>query len=575
MSEIDAALGPVQDVSEPVGMILGTEDATPLTFWVGVSPDAYLQLDDAVIVETPVPGRGTVRISGIVTDARARHEGASFDTDVFLVDRGILPVDTAVAAQVVATRFEPEVFVPPMPGLPALRARGKDRDEALYFDQMERPLAAGLSRDGEPVFLDLDFLDGTRGAHVNISGVSGVATKTTYALFLLYGLFHSPVLGGYRTNTKAIVFNVKGEDLMWLDKPNARLSEVDRAHYDRLALPAGPFSSVGLWAPPRTGGSSAAPVPMVESRSEGVTAYYWTIREFVRENYLRFLFAEAEDERSQIADLVARVESYLDRECADDPDHEATVIFSGYPVRSFDELCDLIRDQVEDDHSPWRGRLSDATVAAFVRRLDAGRFRLNQNRLIWGREAEHPDRHRIDWEANQVTVVDIHSLHDRAKRFVTGVVIKRLFEHKERMGRREPLAFLVLDELNRYAPREGWSPIKEVLLDVAERGRSLGMVLIGAEQTASEVERRIIANSAFRVVGRLDTAEAQRSEYGFLPAVTRARASILKPGSMILQQPHIPIPIQVRFPFPSWATRAEEAADPAGGGDPFGAFEWD
>jgi len=88
-------------------------------------------------------------------------------------------------------------------------------------------------------------------------------------------------------------------------------------------------------------------------------------------------------------------------------------------------------------------------------------------------------------------------------------------------------------------------------------------VLIGAEQTASEIERRIIANSAFRVVGRLDTAEAAREEYGFLPAVTRQRAGILKPGSMILQQPHIPLPLQIRFPFPSWATRAEEAAVPA------------
>jgi hypothetical protein len=70
----------------------------------------------------------------------------------------------------------------------------------------------------------------------------------------------------------------------------------------------------------------------------------------------------------------------------------------------------------------------------------------------------------------------------------------------------------------------------------------------------------VIANSAFRVVGRLDTAEAARSEYGFLPAVTRMRAGILKPGSMIVQQPTIPVPMQLRFPFPSWATRAEEAA---------------
>ena len=123
----------MDDVSEPVGMVLGTEDATPLTFWVGVASDAYLQLDDAVVVDAEVPGRGSLRIAGIVQDVRARHEGASFDTDVFLVDRGVLPVDTAVAAQVVATRFEPEIFVPPMPGLAALRARGKDRDGSIDY----------------------------------------------------------------------------------------------------------------------------------------------------------------------------------------------------------------------------------------------------------------------------------------------------------------------------------------------------------------------------------------------------------------------------------------------------------
>lgn len=558
------------EASEPVGMVLGTEDATALSFWVGIAPDAYLQLDDAVFVDTEVPGRGTMRIAGIVQEVRARHEGAQFDTDVFLVDKGVLPVDTSVSAEVVATRFEPEIFVPPMPGLAAYRARGTDRDEAFGFDQMQRRVAAGLTRDNEPVWLDLDFLDGSRGAHLNISGISGVATKTTYALFLLYSLFHSDVLGTAGVNTKAIVFNVKGEDLMWLDTPNAKLSDEDREDYTRLGLAAGPFESVGLFAPVRPDSGGQA-IPQVESRSQGVTAYYWTIREFVRERFLRFLFAEADDERSQIADLVARVEMHLDRECEDDPEHDATVSWGGYPIIDFDGLCDVIRDNVEGDDAPWKGRLSDATVAAFVRRLDASKFRIGH--LIWGRQAEDPGAHRIDWESNQVTVIDIHGLHDRAKRFVTGVVIKRLFEQKEKMGRREPLAFLVLDELNRYAPREGWSPIKEVLLDVAERGRSLGMILIGAEQTASEVERRVIANSAYRVVGRLDTAESQRGEYGFLPAVMRARASILRPGSMILQQPHIPVPMQIRFPFPAWATRADEAV--ASDADPFDAFEGD
>ncbi|MGH2806589.1 MAG: ATP-binding protein [Actinomycetota bacterium] len=560
----------VPESSEEVGIVLGTEDSTPLAFWVGIQPDSYLQLDDAVIVETEVPGRGSVRISGLVQEVRARHEGVMFDSDVFLIDQGVLPAGMSQAAQVVATRFEPEIFIPPLPGQPASRARGKDREEALYLDQMKKRLAGGLSRDGEPMYLDLEFLDGTRGAHVNISGISGVATKTTYAMFLLYSLFHSDVLGMNATNTKAIVFNVKGEDLLYLDKENNNPERPEiKKDYEHMSLPYGPFESVGLWAPVKEK-TDGQPIPDV-TRKQGVQAYYWTIKEFVREQFLRFMFAEAENERSQIADLVSRVETMLDRDATDDPDHDATIFLNGIRITTFDQLIDAIMEELDDDGSSWRGRIADGTIAAFQRRLDAGRYKIRH--LIWGQEAERSSAHRIAWD-KQVSVIDIHNLHDRAKRFVTGVVIKKLFEHKEKMGRREPLMFLVLDELNRYAPREGWSPIKEVLLDVAERGRSLGMILIGAEQTASEVERRVIANSAFRVVGRLDSAEAERSEYGFMPAITRARAAILKPGSMILQQPHIPIPIQVRFPFPAWATRADEVStDPGTADDVFKAFE--
>jgi len=133
-----------------------------------------------------------------------------------------------------------------------------------------------------------------------------------------------------------------------------------------------------------------------------------------------------------------------------------------------------------------------------------------------------------------------------------------MFDEKESLGSADPLAFVVLDELNKYAPRDGMSPIKEVLLDISERGRSLGIILIGAQQTASEVEGRIVSNAALRVVGRLDLAEAERPEYGFLASSGRARAGILKPGTMIVQQPEIPTALLVQFPFPAWATRRSE-----------------
>src|SRR5258707_14685630 len=113
--------------------------------------------------------------------------------------------------------------------------------------------------------------------------------------------------------------------------------------------------------------------------------------------------------------------------------------------------------------------------------------------------------------------------------------------------------FVMLDELITYAPREGDSSIKQILRDLAERGRSLGVILIGAQQTASEVERRILANCAIRVAGRLDAAEAERPEYGFLPPAQRQRATLAKPGTMFIAPPDIPVPLAVGLPFPPWA----------------------
>ena len=198
------------------------------------------------------------------------------------------------------------------------------------------------------------------------------------------------------------------------------------------------------------------------------------------------------------------------------------------------------------------------TVNAFIRRL---RSSLRPLRPIIRADLAGTPRHSISTQDQQVTVVDLHNLHERAQRFVVGVVLAAETARKEEAGP-GGLLFTMIDELNKYAPREGTSPIKDVLLDIAERGRSLGIILIGAQQTASEVERRIVSNSAIRVVGRLDSAEAGRPEYGFLPPSQRTRATLAKPGAMFVSQPEIPVPLAVEFPFPAWATRLSECPEP-------------
>jgi hypothetical protein len=551
-----AAPAPASPVA---GLVIGTEPATPLEFWVGVAEGSYLQLDDVVVVDRVLPDGQALRISGVVSQVRATHEGARMDSDVFLVADGVLPAQVSEAAQVLATRFEPEIFVPPLPGEGVRKAAGTERDDALLFTQMGRLLPAGLSRDDEPFYLNLEFLDGTRGAHVNISGVSGVATKTTYATFLLYSLFHSDVLGAESANTKALIFNVKGEDLLFLDHTNVDLPADQPGRYARLGLPAGPFESVAFFAPPVRDDPNAS--PDVAARQRDVTSFFWTIEQFCRDELLPFLFADAEDDRQQYTMVVHNVVAQLRR--AAEPVGDGAVSVDGRVVRTFDDLVELIEDKVDlDGPDQWGGRAIGAgTVNAFLRRLHGSRSHM---RHLIRADVARPEAHRVDFDRAQVTVVDMHNLNDRAKRFVVGVVLGQAFRRKETSGQARPLQFVVLDELNKYAPREGSSPIKEILLDVAERGRSLGIILIGAQQTASEVERRIVANSAVRVVGRLDSAEAGRGEYGFLPPVQRQRATIVKPGTMIVAQPELPIPLVVQFPFPAWATRAAEAGATAG-----------
>ena len=265
-----------------------------------------------VVTLRHVPGVGPVLTSGIVTQVRARHEGASFGSDVFLISEGVLPARTQEIAEVSTTRVEPEVYVPPRPGEVVRRATGTERAQALYFDQMTNRVPVGRGRDGAPIYVNMEFLDGTRGAHVSISGISGVATKTSFALFLLHSIFRSGALGERAVNAKALVFSVKGEDLLFLDQPNIRLDDDLRARYAALGLPAEPFASAGFWAPPIPDDTTGR--PNVTGRTSGVEAFWWTLAEFCERQLLPYVFADAEDDRQQYTIVIHQVAARLRRD---------------------------------------------------------------------------------------------------------------------------------------------------------------------------------------------------------------------------------------------------------------------
>lgn len=93
----------------------------------------------------------------------------------------------------------------------------------LSEDEVKNPLVCGYLQmyQGDAsvrvkVILNSNFLIGPDGAHINVSGISGLAAKTSYSMFLLRAIQNK-----FRTedgSTAAFVFfNVKGRDLMAID----------------------------------------------------------------------------------------------------------------------------------------------------------------------------------------------------------------------------------------------------------------------------------------------------------------------------------------------------------------------
>ena len=113
-----------------------------------------------------------------------------------------------------------------------------------------------------PLYLDENYLLGPEAGHANWTGQSGLATKTSHALFLTSSIFQTLEREG--TSVAALMFNVKGPDLLWLDKPAIPEPGLEEAYanekwkgldedqlnaYASLGLEPKPFDVFNIFAP--------------------------------------------------------------------------------------------------------------------------------------------------------------------------------------------------------------------------------------------------------------------------------------------------------------------------------------
>lgn len=575
-----------------VGLIDASTDATTQTAQVLVDDAVDLTLDTFVVTPQRLVD-GTVMFHyGIVTEVSGRIEGAEMATDTARLAAATLPGQRFRRAEVSWIRTHPEKYLPPSSGARIWIAEGEHRRRALFLDKMAEgeAIPIGLDMNEEIVFVPYSFLNGDKGAHVSISGKSGVATKTSYALYLLYTLFETRLGKAARkgnSHDRALVFSVKGSDLCLLDKANNRFVDTDemgaeaKHQWERLGVPdPRPFTDVDVFAPAEDGEPGATPVPQIDVRDKRETrAYGWSPRSFIEHGLLEYVFDDLESGQLSFIEQVVRVQ--LLRWCcplAGDAGGEVVLVHpdaqpttpgstwesalrslrrkepvgagAGVVIRTLDDLVGFIAEKVTESEAAydplWTGSVAQSTTQAFVRRLWKATPRLR--RLVRAGLAEVGlDR--------QISVVDVHALHEDAQRFVVASVLAAVWAQHEG-STAAGTTFVVLDELNKYAPRTGGSPIKSLLVDIAARGRSLGVILIGAQQNPSGVDRNITNNAALEVVGQIKSSES--AELGFLPAAMRSRAQTIAPGTMITSQPLLPAPVPIRFPYPPYATRVSE-----------------
>src|SRR3954466_10493034 len=394
-----------------------------------------------------------------------------------------------------------------------------------------------------PIYLDAEFLMGPEAAHLNITGVSGLATKTSAIEWILSSIFtHFPAQKG---SIAAVCFNVKGPDLCFLDE-DGQIDDRDRALYEKCGVPAGPFENVQYYAPYKSDGISLNTLRSNEALLHNVTPLTWGLREVLQ--YAEVLLNKD--------DVDAKADALIDfiRERIVDRDFHDDQMLPGkrYRVRSFAELEQWFRDLLvameQRGNESWRTH-HIATIRKVRNRLSNISTRCAGLVTDDGNVGDLPFG---SFQDRTVYVIDVASLEEDAQDLVFARVVTKLREQLEKreLGVKHVIVFV--DELNKYAPGDGQDTyVRKMLLDLAERGRYLGLVLFSAQQFRSQVHRRVVGNSGTALFGRMDPDELSTPGYAVLSPATRTKLATLEKGQLMIRHPHFTQPIFVRFPRPS------------------------
>lgn len=565
-------------MKEPIGRVIATEKVPTtmdkFTFWTNA--DFKLHAFDIVKVKhiDDSYSFGVIENISHITDAQ------SFLTSFISSDFGDVTVDEPTLrigmnyVEASVSYNNKNLYTPVHNNAPVYLASENEITMALGLDKIQNPLVCGALKMYEgtseeitlPVNLNSKFILGPEGAHFNISGISGLASKTSYAMFLLKAIqeqyLRMPI--DNEESVAFVIFNVKGKDLMAIHSPNDFSEdgegERDRVYqeYTDLELSTEPFKQVKYFIPYSSNSSA----------KQGTYLPYEDIEEYIKEGQLlkykysyeddkeslEMLFADIDDPQQTMEAIISKI---IDKTDSD---------FGNGQVNTWEDFREKVDELSQKSQTQGRGsqRVSNEISVLSWRKFKRIVNKATKNDDMFANRADI-SRHECRLadaikhiSNNDVYVIDIAKLPEDKQAFVFGDAVRTIYnlklgEYDGEIGINPPSHIIVfIDELNKYSSKDTpkSSPILREILDVTERGRSLGVVLFGAEQFRSNIHQRVTGNCSTHAYGRTNSIETSTKDYGSLPSTYKNMLTRLEQGDYLIQNPIFRSLLKIRFPKP-------------------------
>jgi hypothetical protein len=546
----------------PIGRVIGTErkpnTAYTFSFWsnldtkLGIGSVVKVQSDTATVYGT------IVEVHGFNDLESPLHEYLAVGGEAGVSPPTERPEMRVYLANVL--RRDPEEPVSAVPIGEVFIADQADLQKALRTDSYASSYGIpagcyGTKEEPMAVHLHSSFLLGPEAGHLNMTGTSGLAAKTSFILFLLKSIFHH-----YRDEENAsgakgvaaLLFNTKGGDLLYLDQPapSDELDDNDRRLYEACGIEPSHFPNVRYYAPYDRDGVKLNTLRRNEELEGGgnpTQPFTFGLREAIKH-------AEVLLNRD---DLDAKADAYLQYLNDRFVEGNGARIGGQGDIRranNIEELCAIIDAQLRD--AEMNGKSNIDSHSPFTVRKMYNRIH-NLGKRFAGLIADRalPEGPLVDggrFERDTVYVIDVAQLASDEQDLVFAGVITKLRERMEDGTLGVGRLVVMVDELNKYAPSGGHETyVVKSLKEIAARGRYLGLTLFGAQQFRSRVDKEIVGNAATHAFGHVEAEELAQPGYSYFSPAVKEKLGALPPGEILLKHPHFAQPIFVRFPRPA------------------------